>query len=247
MKKNNGQIPQYYVEESHPAIISPEIYDAVQAELERRGKGKGRYSGVDILSSKIVCGDCGWSYSPKVWHSTDNYRRVIYQCGHKYKKGNHRCSTPHFTAEEIHQIFITAVNDMLKNKNEIIANLRESLTVISTDELEAELAAAKKEMLLLAGMVENLVTENAHTAQDQIEYNQKYDALIDRYEAAKSHYEDIEKQITAVQNRVRSIESFIKNVRKLGVVTEFDEELWGLLVDRITVYSKEDVRVEFKK
>ena len=102
-------------------------------------------------------------------------------------------------------------------------------------------------MLLLAGMVEELVNENAHTAQDQTEYNQKYDALIERYEVAKRYYEDIEKQIAEVQNRLRSIESFIKNVRKLGVVTEFDEELWGLLVDKITVYSKDDVRVEFRK
>lgn len=33
-KKNDGQIPQYYVENSHPAIVTPEMYDAVQAEME---------------------------------------------------------------------------------------------------------------------------------------------------------------------------------------------------------------------
>lgn len=246
VKKNNGQIPQYYVEDSHPAIITPEVYEAAQAEMERRQATKTRYSGVDILASKIVCGECGSFYSPKIWHSTDQYRRVIYQCGHKYK-GEHHCSTPHFTAEEIHSIFVTAVNDMIRNKNEIIANLHESIAMISTGELEKELSAAQDEMILLAQMVESLVTENARTALDQTEYNRKYNALIERYETAKSKREDIEKQITDVQRRVQEMERFIDNVRNLGAVSEFDAELWGLLVDRVVVYGKDDVRVEFRK
>ena len=55
-KKNDGQIPQYYVENSHPAIVTPEMYEAVQAEMERRGNCRTRYSGVDILSmSLMIC------------------------------------------------------------------------------------------------------------------------------------------------------------------------------------------------
>ena len=33
---NNGEIPQYYVEEHHEAIIPPAQFDFVQAELVRR-------------------------------------------------------------------------------------------------------------------------------------------------------------------------------------------------------------------
>ena len=43
------------------------------------------------------------------------------------------------------------------------------------------------------------------------------------------------------------MKSFIQNVQKLGVITEFDEMLWKLLVDNVVVYSKDDIRVEFKK
>ncbi|MEE5994663.1 MAG: recombinase family protein, partial [Oscillospiraceae bacterium] len=107
-KVNHGEVPMYYVQDNHEAIISPEIFDAVQHEMERRKKSGSRYSGVDILSAKLICGECGCFYSPKVWHSTDKYRRIIYQCGHKYRKQK-RCSTPHFTAEQIQDIFIQAV------------------------------------------------------------------------------------------------------------------------------------------
>jgi hypothetical protein len=36
MKANDCEVPQYYVENSHPAIISPEVFEMVQAEMKRR-------------------------------------------------------------------------------------------------------------------------------------------------------------------------------------------------------------------
>lgn len=246
-KKNTGQIPQYYVEESHEGIISPEIYDAVQAEIERRSRKKSRYSGVDILASKVVCGECGCFYSPKVWHSTDQYRRTIYQCGHKYK-GDHRCSTPNLTAEEIKYVFVKAVNELIQNKDEIIANLKTGIEIASDmTELEKQRDEHKADMVLLVDMVERLISENARIAQDQTEYNKKYKMAMERYETAKSAYEEVERQIEEAYKRIRTMETFIRNISDLGVIIEFDEDLWGLLVDSVIVYGKDDIRVEFKK
>ena len=59
--------------------------------------------------------------------------------------------------------------------------------------------------------------------------------------------QDIEKQIADVQRRVQEMERFIENVRNLGAVSEFDAELWGLLVDKVVVNGKDDVRVEIRK
>lgn len=71
MKTNEGEVPQYYVEHSHEAIINPTEWDMVQAEIARR-KTLGRaYSGNSVFSSKLVCGDCGGFFGQKVWHSTD--------------------------------------------------------------------------------------------------------------------------------------------------------------------------------
>ena len=92
MKKNEGEVPQYYVEGNHEAIISPAVFDMVQAELAKRTKGGTRYSGVSIFSNKIKCADCGGWYGSKVWHSTDRYRKVIYRCNRKYN--GEKCQTP---------------------------------------------------------------------------------------------------------------------------------------------------------
>ena len=45
-KNNEGEIPQYYVENNHEPIIDKEIFDMVQRELARRESGKNRHSGV---------------------------------------------------------------------------------------------------------------------------------------------------------------------------------------------------------
>ena len=50
---NNGEVPQYYVEGSHEAIISPEEFDMVQDEMARR-KELGRAYSDKAFHSKIL-------------------------------------------------------------------------------------------------------------------------------------------------------------------------------------------------
>ena len=85
-KKNEGEIPQYYVTGNHEAIIPPSTFDRVQRLLEQRKAGKNRISSVSIYSSKIKCGDCGSWYGSKTWHSTSKYRQKIWQCNHKFEE-----------------------------------------------------------------------------------------------------------------------------------------------------------------
>ena len=64
--KNEGQLPQYYVENSHEAIIPPELFDAVQAERKRRSiHGKSRDRKTYPFTGKIICGKCGKNYRRK--------------------------------------------------------------------------------------------------------------------------------------------------------------------------------------
>ncbi len=83
--KNEGEVPQYYVKNSHEAIIFPEVYDLAQNELKNRAKGNFNHSSASPFSSKIICGKCGGFYGSKVWHSNDKYRKIIWRCNAKYK------------------------------------------------------------------------------------------------------------------------------------------------------------------
>ena len=75
----------------------------------------------------------------------------------------------------------------------------------------------------------------------------KATSAVTRYEAAKASYDSIIAQIAEEHKRIQRMQAFIRNVQDVGIITEFDETLWGLLVDKVVVYSKDDIRVEFKK
>ena len=243
-KDNEGEVPQYYVEHNHEAIISAQVFDWVQEEIQRRRKEKKRYSGVSIFSSKIKCGSCGGWYGSKVWHSKDKYRRTIYRCNDKFK--NH-CKTTHLTEEEIKDAFIRAFNQLIGNKEEIINNLtllKNKLT--DTETLEKERNALELDLNMLANQVQQLISENAQVAQDQKEYGRKYNELVSRYEETKKKYDQACADINRRIARCRQLESFIKELREQELIKTFDEKLWCSLVDFITVYSKEDIRVTFK-
>lgn len=80
-----------------------------------------------------------------------------------------------------------------------------------------------------------------HSLSAQVSY---YSDLIQKNPEAA--YDNIIAQIAEKNKRVQRMQTFIKNVQELGVITEFDEELWGVLVESVTVYSKDDIRVEFR-
>ena len=122
-KKNEGEVPQYYVEGSHEAIIAPEVFDNVQALMQSREKGDRRHSSMNIFSGKIRCGDCGSWYGSKVWHSNDKYRKVVWQCNHKFDGGK-KCNTPHLEEEAIKELFIKALN-LINEKDIILAGFEE--------------------------------------------------------------------------------------------------------------------------
>ena len=246
-KQNNGEIPQYYVEGNHAAIIAPDVFEAVQRELEQRGKGRNRHSGVHLFSSKIKCGQCGSWYGSKVWHSTDKYRQVIWQCNHKFDN-DERCSTPHLTDDEIKAHFILAVNKLLPEKGRIIKTFDDiKSTVLDTSGLEAEKTELEQELVVVSDLMQKSIFENAHIALDQTEYQKRYDGLTERFNKTKARLDTVTATISDKQARQATIEDFLKDLQVLdGMVTEFDPMLWVSLVDFVTVYSKADVRVTFK-
>lgn len=240
---NKGELPQYYVENNHEAIVDKETFDAVQAALDMKEKGKGSTT---PFSSKLVCGDCGHYFGSKVWHSTSKYRRVIYQCNEKYK-GENKCTTPHVTENEIKDWFVSAINKVISNKDEIIQNLEILLDVGESSDLERRLAELETEVEVVTQMVSNLVKENAILPQDQDIYQKKYSNLVERHDALVSEIESIEKQLLEVARHQKGLKEFLETLNQQGgLISEFDDLLWETMVDKINVSHNRKVTFKFK-
>lgn len=132
---NNGQVPQYYVEDSHPAIIDKEMWEAVQIEMERRrnfaleyGIQKLEYATTtNPFAGRVICGSCGQIFGRKVWNSTDErLKRIIWRCNGKYPvKGEKGCESKHIDDRVLYQAFINAFNALIENRNYFTGKWRE--------------------------------------------------------------------------------------------------------------------------
>jgi hypothetical protein len=167
-KVNEGEIPQYYVKNNHPAIIMPDVFDMVQRELARRGQSRGRHSGVHLFSGRIKCAQCGNWYGSKVWHSTDKYRRTLWRCNHKFKN-DEICTTPHLTDEEIQGFYLSALRKLLADKDEIIAVFEDAKDLaFDLGDLIAEQDNLQNELLVVSELMHQCINENAHIASTKL-------------------------------------------------------------------------------
>lgn len=231
-KANEGEVPQYYVENSHPAIVTEEVFDLVQHELRRR-QHKGRHtSAASIFSNRIVCGECGAYYGSKVWHSTDAYRSRIWRCNRKYETKGSPCPSPHLREAELQDAFLKAINQVIQKKEEIIEACSQALrTLNDTTSLEQKAARLQAEQDTVYGRIESLIHENAQVAQDQKEYNRRMEALYTRCEELKSRMAKVRSQIMDKVGRSRNIEAYLQKVSRTEPLTIFDESVFTGTVD----------------
>lgn len=237
IKVNEGEVPQYYVEDSHPAIIPPEEWERVQKEFARRRSLGRKYSGNGIFATRIVCGDCGAFFGAKVWNSTsDKYRKIIWQCNDKFK-GEEKCTTIHLTEDEIKRRFILAFNILFDEKDEIIANCEMVARLFSdTTDIDEQKASLLQELEVITELIQKLIQENATTAQDQDEYLTRYNGYVHRYEETADKLKALEQDILVRKARADAFADFIRIFAAVeGKLLDFDDKLWVLTIDKVKV------------
>lgn len=107
VKKNNGEVRQYLVENSHDPIIDSEVFDRVQEMLKKNKKRRPRSYKNYPFSGKIICGDCGSLYGRDIWRVRSTGERYpIWYCNHKYD-GDEVCQTEPLREEKIKAAFET--------------------------------------------------------------------------------------------------------------------------------------------
>ena len=129
------------------------------------------------------------------------------------------------------------VNKLIGDRAALLADLREvQETYSGTDELSQRLHELDDRLNAEAEAVQQLIAQNARVAQNQDDYNAAYDAAVSRYEATKAEREKVAADIRQRGICRREFERFITELEKLPeAVSEFDETLWGSLVDYVIV------------
>ncbi|MBK5262016.1 MAG: recombinase family protein [Peptostreptococcaceae bacterium] len=239
--KNDGIVPQYYVENNHEAIIPRDLYMQVQEEMERRrnihsGKsGKKRvYSSKYALSTIVVCGHCGDIFRRIHWNN-HGCKSIVWRCASRLDKTEVDCSARTIGEEYLKNAVVQAVNKVFESKTQFIDVLnRNSVVVMSQgNSCEVELANQKLEQL------QKELLKLANNNQDySILANELY-RLRDEKEAALAKNAGFESQ----KQRIAEMTKFLKEQK--DTIQEYDEQIVRKLIEKITVHD-EKVTVAFK-
>ena len=112
-KKNEGEVPKYYVTNGHPAIISRELYIRVKRKIEKYKRH--RFTEVDRKYSKrILCSTCHKWYCESIYNAHKKSEKIVWKCVRKNR--NIDCPRISFTILVLKEIFKKGVNLVLGNR-----------------------------------------------------------------------------------------------------------------------------------
>jgi site-specific DNA recombinase len=241
---NRGEVPKYYVENSHEGIITEDQFELVQQQLQQL-KDKKRHYSTGIFSGKIKCGDCGSFFGSKVWHSNDKYRSIIWQCNNKFA-GESKCKTPHLKEDELKAVCLIAVNKLFSSRGKVISHTKKMILAEfdSTDQ-ETEQRALESEMVVVSELVQKSLRGPVFSSSGKV--SSDYDELSLRHGTIQKRLGDITSEIADKKQRTTAIKRFCREMKKTdGFITEFSPEQFMILVECMTIYSKDDIRVMFR-
>ena len=124
--KNNGHAAQYYVEDSHPPIVSREEFVAVQMEFERRSSmrgysktGKSKFTSDYAFSGKLFCQNCGSKFRRTKWGKGKN-QQIVWICINHQMGGSEACNIKTVKEKALEQAFLRVMNKAIGSKDAFI-------------------------------------------------------------------------------------------------------------------------------
>jgi len=182
-----------------------------------------------------------------VWHSNSKYRRIIWRCNAKYENGD-PCSTPHLYEDDLKQHFITALSQMLTDRTTLLEDGRLILKeLLDTAALETDISKILQEMDVVAGMIRQMVNDNANQATDQAAYADRYNSLVERYEKLQAEYDGLLHQKERRQIQAEAVGNCLTALEELDLLDiTFTDALWNTVVDHVTVCADGRLMFHFK-
>ena len=247
VKKNTGQLPQYYIENYHEGIVSKQMFREVQAEIARRNSKsaanqrkhrRGRYNSKYALSERLVCGNCGSPYKRVTWN-IHGRKQIVWRCVNRIEYGTKFCgSSPSVPEEKLHRAILKAVQDLAANfTDEVAAQINGILHDIQTGEstkpnLQEQLEQTQQEFDRLLEMSLDF-DENTPFLDDKLK------KLNNKIKSLKKAIEDS----AARQEKARQPEMLLS--AKDLQIQEYDDALTARIIEKITVRSRNEIEIRF--
>ena len=255
--KNNGELPMYYVENHHPAIIPKVVFQKVQEEIARRSSKRkimqksakteqGKYSAKYALTERLICGECGSPYKRCTW-TQRGQKRIVWRCVSRLEYGKKYChNSPTIDEPELHKAILAAINnyaDTQRAKDIALQCAEEAIgeckhNGVNIAELRARLENVKSQQDVLLDKI--LADMNDQALIDKM---QMLETAKQEVQSQIQRYEDAEKSCEKDKSRSQELQKLLKE-HPAGL-SEYDDHLVRKTVKEIRVLGKERMEVQF--
>ena len=255
VKKNNGELPMYYVENSHPAIIERRIFDRVQEEIARRaGKKKvkqtgtktelGRYSGKYALTELLYCGECGTPYRRCTW-SRDGKKKIVWRCVSRLDYGKKYCkNSPSVEESRLHNAIAAAITKKANSEEINIGGIMNHIESFGSRRDTDGIIQRQIRIAEIEKVIDDLARLNSDEAQSG-ELDYKFSELYAELYSVKDELEEMQSDVSALDgdmlNEMREVVTGLKNHP-----VEYDDKVVRQLIDCIKVMSADMIKICFK-
>ena len=239
--KNNGIVPQYYVENSHEAIVPREIFMRAQEELVRRRcvhlskNGKKRsFSSTHCFSNMIICGNCGEVFRRVHWNNRGK-KSIVWRCVSRLENTGLFCDARTLPESSIEQILLTAINSTLSGKATFLTTLQNNIATVLSKDNDKTLADIDKRL-------DELQTELLKLASAKADYENVANEIY-RLREQKQKVQVENAGWDELRKRIADMSTFLQE--QPTAITDYDEQLARRLIEKVTVYE-DRFTVEFK-
>lgn len=256
-KKNNGELPMYYVENNHPAIIERAVFDRVQEEISRRNSKKkvkqvgtktelGKYSGKYALSEILYCGNCGTPYRRCTW-SKNGKKKIVWRCISRLDYGKKYCKdSPSIEESILHNAIAEAITQKAQMENADVDRIRNHIKLYKSRQDTSSILAKQERLKAIQEHINQLTNMDSEAAQNG-DFDAQFESLYAEMYAIKDELEKIEKSKSKIETATDCTEEMTEVMRGLkNHPVEYNDIVVRQLIECIKVMSKDTLLIYFK-
>ena len=259
---NRGEQPQYFIENHHPAIVSRDVWTAVQKELERRaslrirtkGDKRQRRSDKSCFSNILYCGTCGEPFVRRYFASTKKNEKYSYPAW-KCRTADGRvkdkeCHARSYREDSIRQSFMGMLIEMKQEMPSFIVEVEDAIHCCELDDWEKDrLEYLEMEIESLSGHLRNLATSSSDNSVRDVYENRSFE-LAQEIEMRRKELQQLKKKKNEAAELQKLLAWLIKELKEIEEfdmkkeIIPFREDIFKRIVQKGYVFDDASISYE---
>lgn len=225
------------VENTHDPIISQELWDTVQAQLNKNTRALDLDNNVGLFAGLIKCGDCGRSMVKTKWDD-----RIRYSCGSYRRYGASFCSSHYIPQKDLEEIILADLNSIIAAVDDLTQVAEQNRP---HDDFQRRTDEERRRLETALGRIQRL---------KQSAYEDYRDGLLNREEFLryKADYDQQEQKLTDQLSALNDKqpeklleEPWVEQLLRLGHLTELDRATLAQTVKEILIFEDKQIEITY--